>query len=57
MTIYDGETVSNNQLARLTGASLGANHPVTASGSKVLINFETDGGVTKQGFEIRFDEG
>ena len=57
VTIYDGETVFDTQLERLTGEALAPNFQVTASGSKILVNLESDDSETKQGFEIQFDAG
>ena len=58
MTVYDGETVFDTQLERLTGESgQYDNYQVTASGSKILINLETDDSETRQGFEVQFAAG
>lgn len=57
VTIYDGETVFDNQLERLTGSSLAADYLVTSSGNKILINLESDSSETRSGFEIQFAAG
>ena len=56
VTIYDGETEFDSQLARLTGNSENGN-VITATGNKVLIHLESDSSFTEAGFEIQFNAG
>ena len=56
VTIYDGETEFDSQLARLTGNSENGN-VITATGNKVLIHLESDSSFTETGFEIQFNAG
>ena len=58
VSFYDGETKFDTALERLSGEnSQYDDYQITASGSKILINLESDESETRQGFEIRFNAG
>ena len=47
VTVYDGDSTDAGQLARFDGTNA---YPVSSSGETMLVQFTSDGSVTRQGF-------
>ena len=56
VTLYDGETILDDQLDRLTGSSLPNPFQIMSRSNKILVNFQTDDSETRPGFRIQYEE-
>ncbi|MBN1337740.1 MAG: C10 family peptidase [Bacteroidales bacterium] len=53
ITIYDGESTGDSVLATISGQTLPS--PVTSTGNKMLLVFETNGSVTASGWKAGYE--
>ena len=57
VNIYDGDSILEAELARLTGNSVTLEDRVTSTGPSIFINLETDGSEQRSGFMIEYNAG
>ena len=55
LTIYDGDTIFDNQIDKVTGDSLPNSYNVLSTNSKLLLSFESDESETRFGFSIQYE--
>ena len=55
LTIYDGDTIFDNQIDKVTGDSLPNSYNVLSTYSKLLLIFESDESETRFGFSIQYE--
>lgn len=53
ITIYDGESTNDSILATVSGQTLPS--PVTSTGNKMLLVFETNGSVNASGWKVEYE--
>ena len=54
LTIYDGDTIFDNQIDKVTGDSLPNSYNILSTNSELLLSFESDESETRFGFRIQY---